>query len=68
MGKNVTPYLVDSPILAKSVVVPTPDFNVQTCRPNLYHQTEMARGFPTHVNPVILHNELLGYEADELKL
>lgn len=68
MGKNVTPYLVDSPILAKHVVVPTPNFSVQTCHPNLSHQTEMALVLPTPVNPVRLHNELLGYETDELKL
>lgn len=68
MGKNVTPYLVDSPILAKPVVDPTPDLSVETCHPNLSLQTVMALVLPTPVNPLRLHNELLGYEADELKL
>lgn len=68
MGKNVTPYPVDSPILAKPVVDPTPDFSVETCHPNLSHQTGMALVLPTPVNPLRLHNELLGYEVDKLKL
>lgn len=68
MGKNVTPYPVDLPILAKPVVDPTPDFSVETCHQNLSHQTGMALVLPTPVNPLRLHNELLGYEADELKL
>lgn len=59
-GKNVTHFLVDSPIFAWSVVVPymaTLDFNIQTCHPNLSYQTEMALVLPIPVNPVGLHNE-----------